>query len=435
MQKHLDILYKNLNFDTAMDVLSSISIDFFNIEDYSINIEDYSINNEELLQVLKELERCSDKASLIDLYEEYRDYEIKMTLNQLIKYNHKWQELNIDSENVLFYLGNSDKKEDIALFEKIILNEDGSRLIKVLSNNKSNLLFCKNILLKEELLNKMINLGLSLNDKNQDGVFASCYLLKYNIELAMKCIDKKLIDINLTSILINKKYNSYSKNGFFYEFIKEYSNIPKPDYYLDKILNFGLNLNDPNNVYLYASLNSYKYELANKLIKRSANILNLNEAKSNLLYFNGNEKLLFTDILDIIEVHKEDLINYRNAYNINALPLIIKDGRYETATWLIENGEKVNIQECMEALVNADKIKIDFLEIYSNKCEEDFKKNQDYIYSVIINKENKIIEDIKKRPYTRLNEMKKELDIVKIYMEQKILSFKENENVIVKNRL
>ena len=209
MQKHLDILYKNLNFDTAMDVLSSISIDFF-------NIEDYSINNEELLQVLKELERCSDKASLIDLYEEYRDYEIKMTLNQLIKYNHKWQELNIDSENVLFYLGNSDKKEDIALFEKIILNEDGSRLIKVLSNNKSNLLFCKNILLKEELLNKMINLGLSLNDKNQDGVFASCYLLKYNIELAMKCIDKKLIDINLTSILINKKYNSYSKNGFFF---------------------------------------------------------------------------------------------------------------------------------------------------------------------------------------------------------------------------
>ena len=75
------------------------------------------------------------------------------------------------------------------------------------------------------------------------------------------------------------------------------------------------------------------------------------------------------------------------------------------------------------------------MEIYSNKCEEDFKKNQDYIYSVIINKENKIIEDIKKRPYTRLNEMKKELDIVKIYMEQKILSFKENENVIVKNRL
>jgi len=428
MQKHLDILYKNLNFDTAMDVLSSISIDFF-------NIEDYSIDNEELLQVLKELEKFPDKSSLIELYEEYREHKIKMTLNQLFKYNSIWQELNIDSENVLFYLGNSNKKEDISLFEKIILNEDGSRLIKVLSNNKSTLLFCKNILLKEELLNKMINLGLSLNDKNQDGVFASCYLLRYNIELAMKCIDKKLIDINLTSILINKKYNSYSKNGFFYEFIKEYSNIPEPDYYLDKILNFGLNLNDPNNVYLYASLNSYKYELANKLIKRSASILNLNEAKSNLLYFNGNEKLLFTDILDIIEIHKEDLINYRNAYNINALPLIIKDGRYETATWLIENGEKVNIQECMEALVNADKIKTDFLEIYSNKCEEDFKKNQDYIYSVIINKENKIIEDIKKRPYTRLNEMKKELDIVKIYMEQKILSFKENENVVVKNRL
>ena len=403
MQKHLDILYKNLNFDTAMDVLSSISIDFF-------NIEDYSIDNEELLQVFKELEKFPDKSSLIELYEEYREHKIKMTLNQLFKYNSIWQELNIDSENVLFYLGNSNKKEDKSLFEKIILNEDGSRLIKVLSNNKSTLLFCKNILLKEELLNKMINLGLSLNDKNQDGVFASCYLLKYNIELAMKCIDKKLIDINLTSILINKKYNSYSKNGFFYEFIKEYSNIPKPDYYLDKILNFGLNLNDPNNVYLYASLNNYKY-------------------------VNGNEKLLFTDILDIIEVHKEDLINYRNAYNINALPLTIKDGRYETATWLIENGEKVNIQECMEALVNADKIKIDFLEIYSNKCEEDFKKNQDYIYSVIINKENKIIEDIKKRPYTRLNEMKKELDIVKIYMEQKILSFKENENVVVKNRL
>ena len=144
------------------------------------------------------------------------------------------------------------------------------------------------------------------------------------------------------------------------------------------------------------------------------------------------EALPIGDVIICDENNEYLIIERKTLLDLSAS---IKDGRYETAKWLIENGEQVNIQECMEALVNADRIKIDFLEIYSNKCQEDFKKNQDYIYSVIINKENKIIEDIKKRSNSRLNEVKKELDIVKIYMEQKILSFKENENVAVKNRL
>lgn len=413
----IDTTYESDKIDDFNDVLTETQINSIKLlikePRYKVDDDIYS-------------EGCINTTNLKNDIDELTGKRIQDILKQKDLFDN-WCDIYLNDMNILYYIGNDIQYRDI--YKKIVLNNK-DKLKSYVDKNGQTVAFYSTTLLDKELFTFLLISGINLNHRDvlEETVLDRILKLKL-LSHYMEMLDSEMFDINDVKVFFTKNH-SYSIRSAFHSLIANIDNMNIDDNSKEEMLQklIGNKKFDINgsiySSYLYQCLYEKKLNIATNLILAGADIQNINNAGSNVLYFMYQDKVFFEKIKPILETKKDKLINYVNFARVSAFPLNIRDDNYKVVEWMIQNGEKYDFMESLSlALSNNSMYSLGLLiknenniSVYFDEIIELIQKNQ---------KENKrlrvdyseLISYLEKR---FINENGKDIQINKVVVKNRI---------------
>lgn len=373
----IDTTYESDKIDDFNDLLTETQINSIKL---LIKESRYTVNDDIYL------EGCINTTNLKNDMNKLIDEKVQELLKKSDFFDN-WSNIYINDMNILYYIGNDIKYSEI--YKKIVLNNK-DKLKSYVDKNRQTIAFYNTTLIDKELFSFLLLSGINFNHRDilEETMLDRVLKLKLSSHY-MQILDSERFNINEVKVFFTRNH-SYSIKSAFHSLIANIDNMnlnadTKKEMLQKLIGNKKFDINGSTySSYLYQCLYEKKFNIATNLILAGADIQNINNAGSNVLYFMYQDKVFFEKIKPILETKKDKLINYVNFARVSAFPLNIRDDNYKVVEWMIQNGEKYDFMESLSlALSNNSVYSSEVLiknenniSVYFDKIIELIQKNQ-----------------------------------------------------------